>query len=263
MPAKSKTAQGKADNQKKPKVVEPKKTATKAVAEKPAPKKTPIKKSAKKKPTDKNVAITRKQFEAWFLKLDHDHFMHYAEQWNKANLHVEIPKLDGYDEWLNFFKDLSPTIIRQLAVTGLDFLPTDGYAALSLWHDIISHPQRIGKIYQAGLTKKRGGKDHKTIVELAQSNDRLGVLKATRDEIAAKLQKGAGARDTAALARELTEVMTQIADYEKRQGPKKSTKLGQLLGDVDLRKRPGRNGGGARNTSFKSRVTIKDVEGTA
>lgn len=257
----AKTAQGKAEHQKKPEVAPAKKQPTKASGvEKATPKKSPTKKTARKKTPTR---ITAKQFETWFLKQDNDHFMHFTKLWNEANLHLEVPKLDGYDEWLNYFKDLSPTIIRQLAVTGLDFLPTDGYAALSLWHDIISHPQRIGKIYQAGLAKKHGGKNHKTIVELAQSNDRLGVLRATRDEIAAKLQKGAGARDTAALARELTEVMTQIADYEKRQGPKKATKLGKLLGDVDLRKRSGYNGKGARNTSFKSRVTIKEVEGKA
>ncbi len=54
------------------------------------------------------------------------------------------------------------------------------------------------------------------------------MLKATRDKIAEKLDKGAGARDTAALTREMTEIMTQIADYEKRLGPKKETLLGQL-----------------------------------
>jgi len=205
--------------------------------------------------------ISKAQHEAWFLEQDFDHFMHYAKKWNEENLHIEIPNLDGYDEWLNFFKDLSPTVIRQLADTGLDFIPTDGYTALARWHDIINHPGRIDKIHQSGLTKKRRDQDSKTILQLAQSNDRLGVLKATRDRIAEKLEKGAGARDTAALAREMTEIMTQIADYEKRQGPKKTTKLGQLLGDIDLRKRPKVGGGGARKNSFKARVTIKDVEG--
>lgn len=212
-------------------------------------------------PLAKGLTATEREREVWFYGLDLDHFKHQAKRWNEENLLIQIPDLDGYDDWLNYFKDLSPSVIKQLAVSGLDFLPTDGYAALSRWHDIITHPGRIDKIHQSGLTRRRAGQEHKTILELAQANDRLGVLKATRDRIAEKLEKGAGARDTAALAREMTEVMTQIADYEKRQGPKKTTVLGKLLGDVDLRKRPGKNGGGARNTSFKSRVTIKDVEG--
>lgn len=207
------------------------------------------------------LVATLKERERWYYGLEINNFKHYAKRWNEENLQIQIPNLEGYDDWLNFFKDLSPSIIKKLATTGLDFIPTDGYTALARWHDIINHPSRIDKIHQTGLTRRKDGKQTKTIVELARDNDRLGVLKATRDRIAEKLEKGAGARDTAALAREMTEVMTQIADYEKRQGPKKTTVLGQLLGDVDLRKRPGRNGGGARNTSYKSRVTINDVEG--
>ena len=45
------------------------------------------------------------------------------------------------------------------------------------------------------------------VLALAQDNDRLGVLKATRDKIAEKLDKGAGNRDTALLTREMTEIM--------------------------------------------------------
>lgn len=237
-----------------------------APAPKPAKKQPAKKAAAKKKPAPKKPVVTQKDLEAYFFALDLPHFVQLSKKWNEANLKIQIPVKDGYDEWLNYFKGLSPTIIKQLALSGVDFLPTDGYAALSRWHDIISHPHRIDKIHQAGLTGKPNSKNVKTIVELAAANDRLGVLKATRDRIAERLEKGTNGRDTASLAQQMTEIMTQIADYEKRQGPKKTTKLGNLLGDVDLRgKRPSKNGGGSRNTSFKSRsatrVTIKDLEG--
>lgn len=261
MPAKTKTAQGKAETTPAKESTKPAKPTT---VKKPDKAKKPAVKAPKKKVgrKPKPPVITDEAFEKWYLSRDTDHFKHYAKLWNEANLKIKIPNLDGYDDWLNYFKNLSPTVIKKLATTGLDFLPTDGYAALSRWHDIVTHPHRIDKIHQTGLTRKAGGKGSKTIVELAAANDRLGVLKATRDRLAEKLEKGAAARDTAALAREMTEVMTQIAEYERRQGPKKETKLGQLLGDVDLRKRPPQNGGGHRNTSFSSRVTIKEVEGT-
>lgn len=239
---------------------QPLKLSKSAELKTPAPKKLPAKKKPAKKAVPHKLVMTQKDFEKWYFDQDRDKFVDLAKRWNEDNLKIAIPTLDGYDAWLNYFKGLSPTIIRKLAGTGMDFLPTDGYAALSLWHDIIAHPHRINKIYQAGLTGPKEKNKH-SIVDLAHSNDRLGVLKAVRDEIASKLQKGAGARDTAALSREMTEIMTQIADYEKRQGPKKTTKVGQLIGEIDLRKRPPKNGGGSRNTSFKSRVTIKDVEG--
>jgi hypothetical protein len=213
----------------------------------------------------KPPTITHTMFKEWFYKQPMEVFIFLTQEWNDRNLEIKIPTHDDYDEWLNYFKRLSPRIVQTLAKTGVDFLPTDGYAALSRWHDIVKNPHRIDKIHQAGLTRTpQGGKKQKSIVELSQSNDRVGVLKAVRDEIAMKLQKGAGARDTAALSKELTLVMAQISDIEKRQGKSSGTKLGSLIAEVDLRKRPGKNGGGARNTSYKSkaqRVTIEDVEG--
>lgn len=210
-------------------------------------------------PTEKKKDKKELEHERWFFNLDQDYFEKLQEEWNERNLEIKLVQQENYDAWLNYFKGLSPNKIKVLAVTGKDILPTEAYAALARWHDIISNPGRIDKIHQAGLTNPNKDKKAKTITQLALANDRLGVLKATRDQIATKLEKGAGARDTAALAREMTEIMTQIADYEKRLGPKKETKLGQLLGDMDELK-PRNRKSGARNTSFRSRVTIEDVE---
>jgi hypothetical protein len=214
--------------------------------------------TAKKKPT--KAAQSEAAARRWFFDLTPKEFLDLTEEWNERKLKIKITKQKNYDGWLNYFKGLPASHIRLLARTGMDILPTEAYAALSRWSDIITNPHRIDKIHQSGLTEPH--KKSKGIVELALANDRLGVLKATRNQIAEKLEKGAGARDTAALAREMTDVMTQIAEYEKREGPKKETKLGQLLGDVETikPKRPSKDGGGARKTSFKSRVTIEDVE---
>lgn len=210
----------------------------------------------------KQMVITEAMHEAWFFKLSNKYFVQLQKEWNERNLKIKIVKQENYDQWLNYFKTLPPNSIRMLAQTGLDILPTEAYAALARWHDIISNPARIDKIHQSGLTNPKKGQPNKSIAKLALKNDRLGVLKATRDKIAEKLDKGAGARDTAALTREMTEIMTQIADYEKRIGPKKETLLGQLMHDMpDVKpKRPGYDGGGSRKTSFRSRVTIEDVE---
>lgn len=232
-------------------------------------KKTPQPKKAVRKPTKKaskksqtKPIITEAMHEDWFFKLKAPYFIQLQTEWNERNLKIKIKPQENYDQWLNYFKTLPPSIIRVLATTGLDILPTEAYAALARWHDIISNPARIDKIHQSGLTNIPKSKDSLSIVQLALNNDRLGVLKATRDKIAEKLEKGAGSRDTAALAREMTEIMTQIADYEKRLGPKKDTVLGRLMGDMpDVKaKRPSKNGGGARQTSFRSRVTIEDME---
>lgn len=222
-----------------------------------------------KKPAKGKKPVTKKQlmekiFEQYFFGLSYTKFVQLTKDWNDENLKLELEPQQGYDAWLNYFKTMSPNQIRMLAQTGLDILPTDGYAALSRWHDIISNPQRIDKIHRAGLTGV--GDTGESISQLAEKNDRYGVLKAIRNQLATKLQNNPGNRDTADLSKQLTEVMTQIADYERRLAPDKKTVLGELLSDIpkggEIKdKRPSRNGGGRRQGSFASRVTIKDVEG--
>lgn len=221
-------------------------------------------KLAKPKPlTAKKIPKREKTLEQihekWFFNLPPKYFVQMQKEWNENKLQIVLPNLPNYDAWLNYFKTLSPNKIKLLAVTGQDILSTEAYAALSRWHDIITSPHRIDKIHQSGLTNPKG-KDTKSIVDLALQNDRYGVLCATRDKLAEKLEKGAGTRDTALLVREMTEVMTQIADYEKRIGPKKTTVLGHLLDDMPSVKSKRSRGKGVRNTSFKSRITIEDVE---
>lgn len=204
----------------------------------------------------------------WFYSQDARHFVFLSKEWNEKNLDIKLPRKKDYDDWLNYFKTVSPRIIKVLASTGMDVLSTEAYSALSWWHDIIQNPHRISKVHQAGLTKKKR-KSKTDIVAMALANDRLGVLKATRDKLAEQLEKGAGTRDTALLVREMTEVMTQIADYEKRLGPKAETTLGQLMKDMPGARMESEHVGkrkkdtGARNTSFQSRttVTIDDLEG--
>lgn len=233
------------------------------VNKKPAPK--TIKKPAAKKKTRKPAApkITDEMFEKWLFKQTPERFVELAEDYNDAKLKIKLKKQTTYDGWLNYFKTLSPSKIRLLATTGLDILPTEGYAALSFWHDVIKNPSRIKNIHRAGLTS---GGTTKTLVDYAKANDRLGVLEAMRDELALKLQQGAGARDAGTLAAQLTEIMTQIEVYRKRLGPKETTALGDLMSDMPTGKRPSKNGNGHRHTSYASkaaaatRVTIEDLE---
>lgn len=234
------------------KAAAPKKVAAKTPAKNPA-----VKKTAQKK---RKPQITDEMFEAWFLKQTPTRFLELTEDWNELKLKVRIQKQDTYDGWLNYFKTLSPSKIRLLAKTGLDILPTEAYAALSFWHDVIKNPSRIKNIHKAGLTT---GSEEKTIVDYAKENNMLGVLYAIRDQLATKLQQGAGARDAGQLSAQMIEVMTQIEIQERKQAPTPETALGALMSDMPSRKRPSQNGGGHRHTSYASKmaaVTIEDLE---
>lgn len=234
---------------------------------------TKIKKLWQPKKADKGKKLPQtreklmaKMFDNYFFGLSHKKFVQLTKDWNDVNLKIELEPQKGYDAWLNYFKTLSVNQLIVLSDTGLDILPAEAYAALSFWRDIMSNPSRIKNIHRAGLTGT--GEDTESISELATKNDRYGVLKAIRNQLAAKLQNNPGNRDAADLAKQLTEVMTQIADYERRLAPDKKTVLGDLLstmpkgGSGEIKsKRPSRNGGGHRQGSFASRVSIKDIEG--
>lgn len=196
--------------------------------------------------------VKKNEHRDWFLSLEREDFQELCRSWNSNHLGVEIPTgLDGYDEWLNFFKKLSPNAVENLYDLGKDALNTEAFAALARWKDIIETPGRIDKIYQAGLTKKKT--EQKSIVELAKDNDKLGVLYAVRDQIAEKLEKGTGARETASLAGEMSAILDQITQAERQAGPKKDTVLADLLAGKPKKAK------GARNGSFKAH-TIAEVE---
>lgn len=199
--------------------------------------------------------------ETWFFNQDADYVVKLMQEWNEKKLNITIKKKKDYDAWFNYFKKMKTSHIRMLIVTGQDILDGEAYSALRRWADIISHPARIDKIHQAGLANR--GSKKKSIAALALANDRLGVLRATRDKLAEKLDKGAGTRDTSLLVREMTEVMTQISDYEKRLGPKADTPLGELFADMPDSVGKRSKEAGARNTSFRSRITIDDLEETS
>ena len=197
----------------------------------------------------------------WFLDLDRDAFQELCRAWNAKNIGIEIPtNIEGYDQWLNFFKKLSPSANKSLYELGQDTLDTEAFSALARWIDILETPGRIDKIYQAGLTKPKT--EQKTITELASENDELGVLKALRDQIAEQLQKGTGARDTANLAREMSSIIQQIKEAERKRGPKEDTVLAKLMGNMPMDKVPDKKtrGKGARDKSYMSKLTIEDVE---
>lgn len=219
----------------------------------------PKPKTAKgKKRTEKEKQkIMEAMFDHYFFGLSHKKFVQLTKDWNDENLKIDLPDLDDYDAALNYFKKLSPNQIKMLAVTGLDVLSTEAYTALARWHDFITNPGRMDKIHKAGLTT---GKTDKTIVDFAKANDRLGVLESIRDQLAQKLQQGAGARDAGQLSAQMMEVMTQIDIQTRKLAPKKETALGALLSDMPTGKRPSKNGKGHRHTSYASKVTIEDLE---
>lgn len=243
---------------KKPKKTAKKATA-KAVKKQPATPKLLLAYNPPPQAVLDTLPVSEAKHRAWFLNLPEKDYQQCLILRANRELKIDIPDYDNYDDWLNYFKHLPAHLINKIAVTGERFLTVEAFAAVKRWADIIDNPQRIEKLHQSGLTNNSR---KESLVDIAASNDRVKVLHALRDRIADQLEKGTGARDTASLARELGDILDQIHDAERRQGPAKNTKLGQLLKKSDTGKRT--RGQGARNTSVSSRrvpQTIDDVEG--
>lgn len=188
-------------------------------------------------------------------KLKQDELQLLCDQWVKANFQIDLPdpKTTNYDGWLDFFKTVPPARLALISKTAM--LGVEAEAALRRWLDILKTPHRIDKIYQGGLRDNNA----MSIVDLArQDNGQMAVLEAMRDRIAEQLERGTGARDTAALTRELGNIMDQISELKRRQAPSTNTKLGQLL------KKRQRDAGVRRNSIeakvAKPRRTIKQIE---
>lgn len=56
-----------------------------------------------------------------------------------------------------------------------------------------------------------------SLASAASGGDRLGTLRALRDRIAREIDTTQSARDVAALSRQLTDVLAQIEDLEKKE----------------------------------------------
>jgi hypothetical protein len=149
-----------------------------------------------------------------------------CQQWLETNYNISLLDADvaTYDDWLAYFKTMPSARLKLILQTGM--LNVEAEAALRRWHDIITHPYRMDKIYQAGLKDV----DKVDIVALAkEEGGQMKVLEAMRDRIANQLQRGVGARDTALLTKELGNILSQMTELKRRQAPDGATKLGQLL----------------------------------
>ena len=188
--------------------------------------------------------------EEWFLSLTEKQYTALCNTYVDQKMKLKIPKLDSYDQFLNYFKDLSPNKIKLLLKIRQETLSVEAYASIRLWADILANPSRISKIHKSGLTSATG---EKSIVEIAKGDDILATLVAIRNKIAERIDGGSD--DMARLTQQLRDITHQIADERRKLGPSKDSDLGKLLSGYKER-----SANGARRNSFKSRITVDDAE---
>ena len=64
---------------------------------------------------------------------------------------VELPKQElDYDQWLEFFRKQPAGRLSEFERLKNE-IPTEGYAALKRWQEIIENPSKMDKLYQGRL----------------------------------------------------------------------------------------------------------------
>ena len=80
---------------------------------------------------------------------------------------LKLPEKElDYDEWLEFFRKQPAGRLAQFERLK-NVIPTEGYAALKRWQEIIENPSKMDKLYQGRLKAE----NDKNIMEVAVGDD--------------------------------------------------------------------------------------------
>lgn len=141
----------------------------------------------------------------------------------KNQLELPMEKLD-YDEWLEFFR-------RQPAGKLVEFerfkdeIPTEGYAALKRWQEIIENPSKMDKLYQGRLKAE----NDKNIMEVAVGDDDEVFYEALiRENVQQLNTSNISQQEVARLTQNINIFRKELREIRSRK-PKKGTVLEKVL----------------------------------
>lgn len=123
---------------------------------------------------------------------------------------------DGFNEWLEFFSGMTPEETEQF-IDEHPMLDNEAQAAGKRWLQIRENPALIDKIVNSRLQSSKQ-EEIGDIMEAAKSGDDLALYEALRNNIAWKIQDGAGARDTTPLIKQLNEVTAHLNTIYRERG---------------------------------------------
>lgn len=90
---------------------------------------------------------------AWFMALSDEKFLVLCRQWNEKHLDLTIPTEGNYDDYLEYFKTVTPNKLKNLFKFGKDAIYVEAYAAVSRWVEIMGSPSKIEKIRRTKMAE--------------------------------------------------------------------------------------------------------------
>lgn len=142
---------------------------------------------------------------------------------------IELPKSwekFDYDDWLEFFRTITPSQLSKAKPFLRRTLPNDGYAAAMRWIEIIEEdPSKMDKLHQGRLKAKEG----KAITKLAIGDDDEAFYEALILENVGQLNSGkVSPQEAARLSSNINIFRKELRDIRSRK-PKKGTVLEKVL----------------------------------
>lgn len=147
---------------------------------------------------------------------------------------------DGFNEWLEYFSGMTPAQTETFLEEHEHTLDNEALAAGKRWLQIRENPALIDKIVNSRLQSNKQ-EEIGDIMQAAKSGDDLALYEALRNNIAWKIQDGAGARDTTPLIKQLNEVTAHLNTIYRERGMKdeqQSNIRKMLIGARNRNRRP-------------------------
>jgi hypothetical protein len=140
-------------------------------------------------------------------------------------MELKLPQKElDYDEWLEFFRKQPAGRLAQFERLK-NVIPTEGYAALKRWQEIIENPSKMDKLYQGRLKAE----NDKNIMEVAVGDDDEVFYEALIKENVQQLNtSNISQQEVARLTQNINIFRKELREIRSRK-PKKGTVLEKVL----------------------------------
>ena len=138
---------------------------------------------------------------------------------------IELPKQElDYDQWLEFFRKQPAGKLAEFERLKNE-IPTEGYAALKRWQEIIENPSKMDKLYQGRLKAE----NDKNIMEVAVGDDDEVFYEALiRENVTQLNTSNISQQEVARLTQNINIFRKELREIRSRK-PKKGTVLEKVL----------------------------------
>ena len=141
------------------------------------------------------------------------------------NDNIKLPEKElDYDQWLEYFRKQPAGNLAKFERLKNE-IPTEGYAALKRWQEIIENPSKMDKLYQGRLKAE----NDKNIMEVAVGDDDEVFYEALIKENVQQLNtSNISQQEVARLTQNINIFRKELREIRSRK-PKKGTVLEQVL----------------------------------